>query len=134
MDAIYEKFVGEDGYEEDALVEGLVELLSNALNPKGGGRKKKLHSEEVVLSEGEDKTSLTEPPPELIERKLYPEAIAIGMPSEEFWDGKPSRFWSYVEAYKLRMERTEKMQSSLIDYQSWLTGLYVHNAPASCFG
>lgn len=50
------------------------------------------------------------------------------MPSEEFWDGKPSRFWSYVEAYKLRLEREEQMQSSLIDYQSWLTGLYVHNA------
>ena len=42
MDAIYEKFVGEDGYEEEALVEGLVELLSDALNPKGGGRKTKL--------------------------------------------------------------------------------------------
>lgn len=59
---------------------------------------------------------------------MYPEAISIGMPSEEFWDGKPSRFWSYVEAYKLRLEREEQMQASLIDYQSWLTGLYVHNA------
>ena len=42
MGAIYDKFVGEDGYEEDALVEGLVDLLGTALNPKGGGRKKKL--------------------------------------------------------------------------------------------
>lgn len=50
------------------------------------------------------------------------------MPSEEFWHGKPSRFHSYVEAYRLRLEREEKIQSSLIDYQSWLTGLYVHNA------
>ena len=33
-----------------------------------------------------------------------------------------------MEAYKLRLEREEKIQSSLIDYQSWLTGLYVHNA------
>jgi hypothetical protein len=42
MDAIYEKFVGDDGYDEDVLVEGLVDLLGKTLNPKGGGRKKKL--------------------------------------------------------------------------------------------
>lgn len=42
MDAVYEKFIGEDGYEEEALVEGLFELLGAAINPKGGSRKKKL--------------------------------------------------------------------------------------------
>lgn len=42
MGAIYEKFVGEDGYEEEALVQALLELLKDTLNPKGGGRKKKL--------------------------------------------------------------------------------------------
>jgi len=42
MGAIYEKFVGDDGYGEDDLANGLVELLGNTLNPKSGGRKKKL--------------------------------------------------------------------------------------------
>lgn len=48
------------------------------------------------------------------------------MPSHEFWDGKPSWFLSYVEAYKLGQERDEEKNSTLLDYQSWLTGLYVH--------
>ena len=48
------------------------------------------------------------------------------MPSDEFWNGKPSWFLSYIEAYKLRQERKEETDSILIDYQSWLTGLYVH--------
>lgn len=42
MGAIYEKFVSEDGYEEEALIEGLSGLLNATLNPKGGSRKKKL--------------------------------------------------------------------------------------------
>jgi len=42
MGAVYEKFVSEDGYEEEALIEGLVALLGSTLNPKGGSRKKEL--------------------------------------------------------------------------------------------
>lgn len=42
MDGIYDEFTGDEGYEQEALIEGLVELLSNTLNPTGGGRKKKL--------------------------------------------------------------------------------------------
>lgn len=42
MDDVYEQFTGEEGYEQEALIEGLIELLSNVLNPTGGGRKKKL--------------------------------------------------------------------------------------------
>lgn len=42
MGAIYEKFISDDGYEEEVLIEGLSELLSSTLNPKGGSRKKKL--------------------------------------------------------------------------------------------
>lgn len=50
------------------------------------------------------------------------------MPSDEFWYGPPRRFLSYAEAYRLRLEREEEMQSSIIDYQAWLTGLYVNQA------
>lgn len=42
IDSLYEDFTGEDGYEQEGLVEALVELLANVLNPTGGGRKKKL--------------------------------------------------------------------------------------------
>ena len=56
------------------------------------------------------------------------------MPSDEFWNGKPSRFLSYVEAYKLRLGRDEERLAGLIDYQSWLTGLYVHNAVGVVLG
>ncbi|MFA5744526.1 MAG: hypothetical protein WC936_06960 [Candidatus Nanoarchaeia archaeon] len=37
---IYNELVGENGYEEESLVKGLSELLSDTLNPSGGGRKK----------------------------------------------------------------------------------------------
>ena len=42
MDEIYEKFISDEGYEQEALVEGLIQLLTNVLNPTGGGRKKTL--------------------------------------------------------------------------------------------
>lgn len=50
------------------------------------------------------------------------------MPPDEFWHGKPSRFLSYVEAYRLRLEREEKMKAGTSDYQAWLIGAYVHTA------
>jgi hypothetical protein len=65
---------------------------------------------------------------EVFERRLFPEAIVMGMPSDEFWHGDPRRFLSYVEAYKTRLTREEEMKSRMVDYQSWLTGLYVYNA------
>lgn len=52
----------------------------------------------------------------------------MGMPPDEFWYGDPTTFLSYVEAYKIRLQREEEIQSNLIDYQSWLTGLYVQQA------
>lgn len=73
-------------------------------------------------SEEDDFTNATE----LFEQKLFPESIIIGMPSNEFWNGKPSWFLSYIEAYRLRQERQEEVDSVLVDYQSWLTGLYVY--------
>jgi len=38
--SIYNELVGEDGYDEQTLVEGIVALLESTLNPKSGGRKK----------------------------------------------------------------------------------------------
>ena len=37
---VYEELTGDGGYEEEAFVEGLAGMLGDALNPKGGGRKK----------------------------------------------------------------------------------------------
>jgi hypothetical protein len=42
MDDVLDEFTGENGYEQEALIEGLVEMIGNVLNPLGGGRKKKL--------------------------------------------------------------------------------------------
>lgn len=42
MDKLYDEFTGDDGYEQEGLIEGLVTMLSDTLNPIGGGRKKKL--------------------------------------------------------------------------------------------
>ena len=50
------------------------------------------------------------------------------MPSEEFWEGEPRHLLSYVEAYRLRLEREEKFKSQFTDYQAWLTGAYCENA------
>lgn len=40
IDTVYDELVGENGYEEESLITGLSEMLGDALNPKGGGRKK----------------------------------------------------------------------------------------------
>jgi len=65
---------------------------------------------------------------DLFDSKLFPEAILLNMPSDEFWNGEPKWLLSYIESCRLKQEREEKTQSSLIDYQSWLTGLYVHQS------
>jgi len=41
MNKIYDEFVGEDGFEQEALIEGLTEMLGKAINPTGGKRRKK---------------------------------------------------------------------------------------------
>lgn len=56
------------------------------------------------------------------------------MPYDEFWYGKPSRLLSYVEAYRLRLEKEEMLNAGLIDYQSWLTGYYVYTAVGVVLG
>ncbi len=44
MDKIYDEFVGEDGFEQNALIEGLTAMLTEAINPTGGKRRKKFNS------------------------------------------------------------------------------------------
>jgi len=39
--SVYDDLTGEDGYESEVLLEGLAGLMTDALNPKGGSRKKK---------------------------------------------------------------------------------------------
>lgn len=42
MDNIYDLFTGEDGYEQEGLLEGLMSMMSDAISPTGGKRRKKL--------------------------------------------------------------------------------------------
>ena len=37
---IHEVLTGEDGYDEESLLEGLTKMLGDAINPTGGSRKK----------------------------------------------------------------------------------------------
>jgi hypothetical protein len=40
MGEIHEILTGEDGYDEESLLEGLTQMLGDAINPTGGSRKK----------------------------------------------------------------------------------------------
>jgi len=59
---------------------------------------------------------------------LFPEALLLGMPSAEFWQGEPRLILSYMEARRLKNEREELLTSQTMDYQAWLTGLYCYQA------
>ena len=61
------------------------------------------------------------------EQELYPLAISIGMPSNEFWDSDPIYLLSYIKA----SERVSELKSRNIDYNSWLIGVYCETAFAS---
>lgn len=50
--------------------------------------------------------------------------LAIGMPEDVFWNGKPELMFSYLEADRLRQEREEKSRSYYTDYAAWLHGAY----------
>jgi len=41
MEKVYDEFVSDDGFEQEALIEGLIKLLGEAINPTGGNRRKK---------------------------------------------------------------------------------------------
>ncbi len=42
MDEVYDIFTGEDGFEQEGLLEGLLQLIAEAISPTGGKRRKKL--------------------------------------------------------------------------------------------
>ncbi len=56
------------------------------------------------------------------------------MPPELFWDGDPQYFYAYLRAYRLNQTRTEESNAFNVDYQAWLTGMYVHRALAVVIG
>lgn len=42
MGDIYDEFVSEDGFEQEALIVGLVDMIKKTISPTGGKRRKKL--------------------------------------------------------------------------------------------
>ena len=50
------------------------------------------------------------------------------MPSENFGTRAPDIFFSYVEAFRLKIERRRSSSPNSTDYQAWLTGAYCENA------
>ena len=56
------------------------------------------------------------------------------MPLQEFWYEDPNLLWIYRTCFVKEEIRKAELESDLINYQSWLTGMYVFNAIASAFG
>lgn len=57
--------------------------------------------------------------------EMFPQYLAIGMPSEEFWNGSSDLAVAYRKAWNLKNEHE--------NYLAWLNGRYVYEAIASCF-
>lgn len=55
------------------------------------------------------------------------------MPLQEFWNDDPDLLWTYRDLYTKKMEQDIKLQQEMINYQSWLQGLYIQRAIASNF-
>ncbi len=55
------------------------------------------------------------------------------MPLQEFWNDDPDLLWTYRNSYMQKMEQDIKLQQEIINYQSWLQGLYIQKAIASNF-
>lgn len=56
------------------------------------------------------------------------------MPLQEFWYEDPNLLWIYRTCFVKEEIRKAELESDLINYQSWLTGMYVFHAIASAFG
>lgn len=56
--------------------------------------------------------------------EALPQYLAIGMPYDLFWDGEFGSKRAYREAYKIRMEREERMA----DMSNWYMGQYLISA------
>lgn len=55
------------------------------------------------------------------------------MPLQEFWNDDPDLLWTYRNLYIQKIEQDIELQKQMINYQSWLQGLYNYNAIASAF-
>lgn len=42
MDNVYDLFVSDEGFEQEGLLEGLMQMISETISPTGGKRRKKL--------------------------------------------------------------------------------------------
>lgn len=56
--------------------------------------------------------------------EAFPHYLAMGMTAEEFWDGESSLKKAYLKAYKIRIEREER----IADRNAWLQGRYIREA------
>lgn len=48
------------------------------------------------------------------------------MTADEFWNGEPRLFSSYIKKHELELDET--------NYQSWLSGLYIYKAVGTVLG
>jgi len=53
----------------------------------------------------------------------FPYYLAIGMPSDEYWNGRGDLVTGYREAHERRMNHE--------NFMTWLQGLYIYNAVGS---
>ena len=68
---------------------------------------------------------------------MYPAALRIGIKKHEFFHMTPKDFQYAVDAYNENMEMRQKLEEEhykQIDYQAWLTGLYVRAAVGNVLG
>lgn len=56
--------------------------------------------------------------------KVFPKFLAIGMSEEQFWDKDPYLTRAFIEADKVRLERTNS--------ELWLQGRYIYEALLCC--
>ena len=56
--------------------------------------------------------------------EAFPHYLAMGMTAEEYWDGESWLKKAYLKAYRIRMEREER----IADRNAWLQGRYIREA------
>lgn len=55
------------------------------------------------------------------------------MPTQEFWNEDPDLLWVYRNFYFKKVEQDIKLQKEMINFQSWLQGLYNYYAIGNAF-
>lgn len=55
------------------------------------------------------------------------------MPVQEFWNEEPDLLWVYRNFYVKKLKQNIKLQKEMINYQTWLQGLYNSYAIGSVF-